>query len=85
MKLVEWVKGQVQKKEEEIELEPIIVKKVEPNYKIIDQYIIREDNSKVKIVSSPDLGEGLHYFVEEVELTPEQYDNYKKIVTILSK
>jgi len=39
----------------------------------------------VKIVSSPELGEGIHYFIEESPLTEEQVETYGKIVNILSK
>ena len=85
MKLVEWLKEQIQQDKIENELQTVYIKKIKPEYKIIENYPIREPNSRVKIVSSPELGEGLHYFVEEVELDDEQYDTYEKIVRILSK
>ncbi|MFH2110301.1 MAG: type II/IV secretion system ATPase subunit [Candidatus Bathyarchaeota archaeon] len=56
-----------------------------PEYEIITDYFIEEPNSKIKILSSPELGEGLHYYVEEAPLSPEQYETYEKIVRILSK
>jgi archaeal flagellar protein FlaI len=85
MSLVEWLKDKIQEKEAETEIEKVHTRKVKPEYKIIDEYKVNPPNSKVKIVSSPELGEGLYYFVEEVELTQEQYDTYQKIVRILSK
>ena len=57
----------------------------EKNDLLDDEYEVNKPNSRVKIVSSPQLGEGLHYFVEEVELNEDQYDTYEKIVRILSR
>ena len=85
MKLVEWLKEQIEKKQEEQEIDPVDIAKVKPEYNIIDEYKVNEPNSRIKIVTSPELGEGLHYFVEEAELNEEQYDTYQKIVRILSK
>ena len=85
MKLVEWLKEQIKQKKEETILETVHIAEVKPDYKIIDEYPIREPNSRVKILSSPELGEGLHYYVEEVQLNEEQYETYEKIVRILSK
>ncbi len=85
MKLVEWLKEQVNKKIIEDEIDPVQIDKVKPEYKIIDEYEVNPPNSRVKIVTSPEIGEGLHYFVEEAELDDAQYDTYLKIVRILSK
>jgi len=85
MKLVEWLKEQIEKKQEEQEIEPVEIARVKPEYNIIDEYEVNKPNSRVKIVTSPELGEGLHYFIEEAELNNEQYDTYQKIVRILSK
>ena len=85
MSLVEWLKDKIQQKDDETEIEKVHTRKVKPEYKVIDEYEVNPPNSVVKIVSSPELGEGLYYFVEEVELTQEQYDTYQKIVRILSK
>lgn len=85
MKLVEWLKDKIQKEEEEIKVEPVIIEKVKPEYKIIDEYDVNKPNSRVKIVTSPEIGEGLHYFIEETELSDEQHITYQKIVRILSK
>ena len=56
-----------------------------PDYEVITEYFIEKPNSKIKILSSPELGEGLHYYVEEAPLSTEQYETYEKIVRILSK
>jgi len=56
-----------------------------PEYQIIAEYFIEEPNSKIKILSSSELGEGLHYYVEEAPLSPQQYETYETIVRILSK
>jgi len=85
MKLVEWLKEQIETKQEEQEIDPVDIAKIKPEYNIIDEYQVNEPNSRIKIVTSPELGEGLHYFVEEAELNEEQYDTYQKIVRILSK
>ena len=58
---------------------------VKPDYEIVAEYFAQEPHSQIKILSSPDLGEGLHYYVDEVPLSPEQYETYEKIVRILSK
>jgi flagellar protein FlaI len=85
LRLVEWLKDKIQKESEEIGIEPVIIEKAKPEYKIIDEYDVNIPNSKIKIVSSPELGEGIHYFVEEVQLDDAQHDTYLKIVRILSK
>jgi len=56
-----------------------------PEYEIITEYFIEKPNSKIKILVSQELGEGLHYYVEEAPLSSEQYGTYEKIVRILSK
>jgi flagellar protein FlaI len=85
LRLVEWLKDKIQKESEETGIEPVIIEKAKPEYKIIDEYYVNIPNSKIKIVSSPELGEGIHYFVEEIQLDDAQHDTYLKIVRILSK
>jgi flagellar protein FlaI len=85
LRLVEWLKDKIQKESEETGIEPVIIEKAKPEYKIIDEYDVNIPNSKIKIVSSPELGEGIHYFVEEIQLDDAQHDTYLKIVRILSK
>jgi len=74
-------------KGEEPREEPVevLVEPVQPGFKVHDEYFVNQPHSWVKIVSSPQLGEGLHYYVEETPLTPAQRDTYTKIVKILSK
>ncbi|MFA9496661.1 MAG: type II/IV secretion system ATPase subunit, partial [Candidatus Bathyarchaeota archaeon] len=69
----------------EEEVPGIFVQEIKPQYEIIDEYVVTEPHSKVKILSSPDLGGGIYYFIEEAPLSQEQQDTYEKIVNILSK
>jgi len=69
----------------EEEIQGVQVQEVKPSYKVIDEYVVFAPHSKVKIVSSPELGEGIHYFIEESPLSEAQLDTYGKIVNILSK
>jgi len=85
MKLVEWLKEKIDRDKENIKTEAIHIERVKPEYTIIEEYDVKAPNSRVKIVTSPELGEGLHYYVEETELNEAQYDTYQKIVRILSK
>lgn len=85
MKLVEWLKDKIQQENTNEFIESVHVKKVKPDFKIIDEYEINRPNSRVKIVSSQEIGEGLHYYVEEVELDEAQHETYQKIVRILSR
>ena len=73
MKLLDKVfkKKPVEREESGVEALP-----VDPGYTVIDEYYVKEPYSKIKIVTSPELGEGLYYFVEETELNQEQYDTY---------
>jgi flagellar protein FlaI len=63
----------------------VIIESIRPEYDVIHEYWVQEPHSKVKIVSSPDLGEGLHYFIEEEPLDDIKYATYLKIINILSK
>jgi len=85
MKLVEWLKDKIKQENEETVIDPVDIEKVKPEFKIIDEYEVNRPNSRIKIVSSPEIGEGLHYYVEEVQLNEEQHETYQKIVRILSK
>jgi flagellar protein FlaI len=71
--------------EEEETDSKVIVEGVRPEYNVIEEYWVQEPHAKIKIVSSPELGEGLHYFVEEVPLDEVKFKTYQKIITILSK
>ena len=65
--------------------EKVVISKCKPDYEIIHEYWVNEPYANIKIVKSEELGEGNHYFVNEVELTEEQFDTYERIVRILSK
>jgi flagellar protein FlaI len=67
------------------EIEDITISECKPEYKVITDYPISEPYSNVKIVTSEELGEGNHYFIEEIPLTEAQHDTYLRIVRILSK
>jgi flagellar protein FlaI len=84
MKLVEWIKEKTKRKETE-EPESVIIKEIDPTYEVLDEYPIREPYSRVKIVSSPELSEGKHYYIQEEKLSETEFDTYRKIVNILSK
>ncbi|MEM2110811.1 MAG: type II/IV secretion system ATPase subunit [Candidatus Bathyarchaeia archaeon] len=63
----------------------IFVQELKPEYKIIEEYWVQEPFAKVFIVTSPELGVGHHYFVQEVKLNPEEKEAHRKLVDILSK
>ncbi len=63
----------------------IQTKKPEPTYQILDEYYIKEPYSKINIVKSPELGEGLYYYSIEDPLSPSENDTYQKLMKILSK
>ena len=69
----------------EEEIQGVQIQDIKPGYKVIDEYEVFPPHSRVKIVSSPELGEGIHYFIEEAPLSEVQLDTYGKIVNILSK
>src|SRR4030042_4999460 len=63
----------------------IETKKPEATYQILDDYYIKEPYSKINIVKSPELGEGLYYYSIEDPLSPTENDTYQKLMKILSK
>ncbi len=62
-----------------------MIQEVKPDFNVIDEYIVREPHSRVKIVTASSLGEGKHYFFEEAPISDEHHQTYEKIVNILSK
>ncbi len=54
------------------------------DYKVIDEYWVTEPYAKVKIVEIPELGNQRAYFVEEVQLTPQERRAVDKLIDILS-
>lgn len=69
----------------EEEIQGVQIQDIKLGYKVIDEYEVFAPHSRVKIVSSPELGEGIHYFIEEAPLSEAQLDTYGKIVNILRK
>jgi len=57
---------------------------LKPEYKVVDEYWVVEPFAKVKIVSIPQLGGQLAYFVEEAQLTPQERKVVEKLIDILS-
>jgi len=84
MKLVNWLKKKMSEVPEE-KLKGIIIDEVKPEYEVIDKYEVFAPHSRVKIISSPELGEGIFYFVEESPLNEAEQEAYDTIVNILSK
>ena len=72
--------------EPEIKVDPgIEISKLSRKYEVVEDYLVHKPMARIKIVKSPSLGEGLHYFVDEVPLSDEEYKSFKKIMKILSK
>ena len=84
MKLVDWLKEKISTPEE-IKAPDVIIHEIKSNFKVLDEYEVFEPHSRVKIVSSPEIGEGKHYYVQETEISEEHRETYEKIVNILSK
>jgi flagellar protein FlaI len=65
--------------------EKVVISKCKPHFEVIHEYWVNEPYANIKIVTSDELGEGNHYYVNEVELTEIQFKTYETIVRILSK
>ncbi len=65
--------------------EKVVISKFKPHFEVIHEYWVNEPYANIKIVNSDELGEGNHYYVNEVELTEIQFKTYETIVRILSK
>jgi len=63
----------------------VFVQELKPEYKIVEEYWVQEPFAKVYIVTSPELGVGHHYFVEEVKLNGDEGEAHRRLVAILSK
>jgi len=61
-----------------------VFSKIPENAKIIESYPIHNPFSKVTIASLPDLGGERAYFIEEVELSPEEHIIFNKLIDIVS-
>ena len=65
--------------------ESVHVEQIKKGYKVIEEYYVHKPIARIKIVKSPKLGEGLHYFAVETPLNEEEKDSFRKIMGILSK
>jgi flagellar protein FlaI len=65
--------------------EKVVISKCKPHFEVIHEYWVNEPYANIKIVTSDELGEGNHYYVNEAELTEIQFKTYETIVRILSK
>lgn len=64
--------------------EVAVFSKVPENAEIIESYMIHNPFARVVIASLPDLGGEKSYFVEEVKLSPEEYEIFSKLMDIIS-
>ncbi|MEM1625647.1 MAG: type II/IV secretion system ATPase subunit [Candidatus Nezhaarchaeales archaeon] len=65
--------------------QPVAVfSKIPSNAEVVESYVVHEPFSKVTIASLPELGGELAYFIEEVELSPQEHEVFRKLVDILS-
>jgi len=63
----------------------VSVDKLKQSYQVIEEYPIHNPNAGVKIVKAPELGEGYHYFVDEIPLDRKEHEAFRKIKDNLSK
>ncbi|MCS7386127.1 MAG: type II/IV secretion system ATPase subunit [archaeon GB-1867-005] len=66
-----------------IEKEPVVILPLKPEYEIIESYYVYEPYAKVNIVSIPEAGGALAYYVEEYRLSEDEKDTFEKLVDIL--
>lgn len=82
-----WLFGRSEykkKPEEEKISEKVVYLPLQPEYKVIEEYWIEKPFSKVKIVVLPEMGGQRVYFIEEVQLTPNERKAVDKLIDILS-
>ena len=78
--------GEEQEETGEFQIDPgISIEPLKKSYEVADEYFVRKPIARVKIVESPFLGEGLHYFVDEIPLSEGEKPTLRKIRGILSK
>jgi flagellar protein FlaI len=65
--------------------ESVHVEQIKKGYKVVEEYFVHKPIARIKIVKSPKLGEGLHYFAVETPLNEEEEESFRKIMSILSK
>jgi len=73
------------KKEEALSLGPVAVfSKLPEDAEVIETYPIHPPFSKVTIASLPELGGGRAYFIEEVQLSPQEQAIFRKLMDMVS-
>ena len=65
--------------------ESVHVEQLKKGYEVVEEYFVHKPMARIKIVKSPKLGEGLHYFAVETPLNEEEEESFRKIMGILSK
>jgi flagellar protein FlaI len=65
--------------------ESVHVAQFKKGYRVVEEYYVHKPIARIKIVKSPQLGEGLYYFSVETPLNEEEEESFKKIMGILSK
>lgn len=76
------------RKSEKKEIErppPVILKKIPESAEVLEEYFIEPPFSKVTIVSLPEMGGAKAYFIDEVELSPEEDQIYTKLMEIICR
>lgn len=69
----------------------VSIKKLRGSYPFIlsintvEEYLTENPLARVKIVQSPNLGEGLHYIAEEERLDEREYTAFRRIMGIINK
>ncbi|MCS7364915.1 MAG: type II/IV secretion system ATPase subunit [archaeon GB-1867-035] len=67
----------------ELEREPVTILSVKPEYEVIESYYVYEPYAKINIVSIPEEGGALAYYVEEYRLTKDEKETFEKLVDLL--
>ena len=89
-RIAEYFARRKKKKVEEILMsiirrEPITVLPIKPTYTVIESYYVYEPFAKVNIVTIPERGGMLGYYVEEFTLTPEEHEILERLIDILTE
>ena len=65
--------------------ETVHVEQLKKGYEVVEGYFVHKPMARIKIVKSPKLGAGLHYFAVETPLNEVEEESFRKIMGILSK
>ena len=65
--------------------ETVHVEQLKKGYEVVEDYFVHKPMARIKIVKSPKLGAGLHYFAVETPLNEVEEESFRKIMGILSK